>query len=313
MKAVNRSWSETLGNLYRTWREVFLVHLVFTALGFMLFSPLLGLIVRLLLAISGQTALADQDLVYFLLSPLGIFSLILMAALLLIILVVEQAALMRLAVGVRRRQRVDVTDALSFALARLSGLFRYVVILVVRVLITILPFLVAAAGMAFLLLTEHDINYYLTQKPAEFWWAAILIAVLFIVMVAWLIRKLLAWSMSLPMFLFAGTSAGKSFPQSVRATHGKQGPIFTTLLAWGVLALLLGGLLLVAMRMFGSLFIPFAGESISLLVLTLGALSVLWMLGNFLISTFTSGSLAYLIIGLYEQHEIGRASCRERV
>ncbi len=303
MKAVTKLWSETLGDLIRTWREVFLVHLVFTAFGFMLFSPLLGLIGRLLLSLSGRPALYDQDLAYFLLSPVGILSLILMAALLVVILVVEQAALMRLAVGVKYQQRVNVTDALFFALAKLGRLFRFVVILATRVLIMVLPFLVAAAGIIFFLITEYDINYYLTQKPVEFWWAAILVAGIFIAMVILLARKLLAWAMTLPMILFMEIQPEKSFSQSVNATQRNKGPIFITLLVWGVLAFLLEGLLLVTMSMFGSLILPFAGESISLLVLLLGAILMLWMLGNFLISTYASGSLAYLIIGLYEGHE----------
>jgi glycerophosphoryl diester phosphodiesterase len=47
--------------------------------------------------------------------------------------------------------------------------------------------------------------------------------------------------------------------------------------------------------------VPTVSDSLSLLVLVLGGLSFLIMLSNFLLTVFTSGSFAYLIMGLYEQ------------
>ncbi len=53
------------GNIW----SILIVHLVFTALGFALFTPLLGALSRLLLALSSRDVLADTDIIFFLLSP----------------------------------------------------------------------------------------------------------------------------------------------------------------------------------------------------------------------------------------------------
>ena len=197
-------WMPTLERLRRSWREIFGIHLAFTALGIVLFAPLIGLTGRLLLRLSGQPALADQDIAYFLLSPLGIAALIVFAALLIVILALEMAALMWMTAHVMNGRRIGTVDALLYTAARTGGLIRFALLLAARVLLLTAPFLAAAAGIAFFLITDYDINYYLQQKPPEFWSAAVLIGIVLIAMAVLLIRMLLGWSLALPLVLFAG-------------------------------------------------------------------------------------------------------------
>ncbi|MCK5360071.1 MAG: hypothetical protein KAJ95_05560, partial [Gammaproteobacteria bacterium] len=70
---IKSTWIQTLKYLRQSWQQIFVTHLAYTALGIVLFTPLIGLTGRLLLKLSGQTALADQDIAYFLLSPTGLF------------------------------------------------------------------------------------------------------------------------------------------------------------------------------------------------------------------------------------------------
>ncbi len=98
MISISKTWSATLKMLHQSLRQVVLVHLVFTALGFILFSPMIAGVGRLLIMISGQPALDDQDILYFFLTPSGMFAAVLMLALFVTILAFEQASLMRLAV-----------------------------------------------------------------------------------------------------------------------------------------------------------------------------------------------------------------------
>ena len=75
MNRVKRLWRQILEHLGQSWKQLLLVHLIFTALGVALFTPLIGATGRLLLRLSDQPALADQDIAYFLLSPLGMLAL----------------------------------------------------------------------------------------------------------------------------------------------------------------------------------------------------------------------------------------------
>ena len=72
-------WQSSLQRLQQAWRQVFAVHLAYTTLGFILFTPLVAVLSRLLLSLSNQPALADQDILWFLLSPTGIAAIILLA------------------------------------------------------------------------------------------------------------------------------------------------------------------------------------------------------------------------------------------
>ena len=54
------------------WRRLLTVHVAFTLLAFAAITPLFGLLLRGLLALSGNAAVADQDIALLLLSPLGL-------------------------------------------------------------------------------------------------------------------------------------------------------------------------------------------------------------------------------------------------
>ncbi len=288
--------------LHQSLRQVVLVHLVFTALGFILFSPMIAGVGRLLIMISGQPALDDQDILYFFLTPSGMFAAVLMLALFVTILAFEQAALMRLAVDAKQGQHSNIVQLSLFSLTKARRLFAFVVRLVTRVLLLVLPFLAMAYGIVKLLVSDYDINYYLVQKPAEFWWACGLTGVLLLIMLVVLVYKLLAWSLALPLVLFTEVSPRKSFSDSAGITKNSRLSVFTVLMVWALLTSLLGIVLMGIVTLIGSWTIPVARESLSTLVLLLGGFSVLWVLGNFLLTAFTSGSFAFLLIGFYDLH-----------
>ena len=79
-------------------------------------------------------------------------------------------------------------------------------------------------------------------------------------------------------------------------------PVLAVLAGWAALAALLGAVLAGMIKLIGHWTVPMAGNSVTVLVGLLGGLAVLWVLGNFLVTTVTSGSFAYLVMGLYEQY-----------
>jgi len=302
MMTAKTAWVQTLKYLRHSWRQVLNTHLIFTALGVIVFSPLVGFTGQLLVELSGQTALADLDIVYFLLSPPGLIALIVFSALTTGILAFEQATMMLLAKNMMDGRRMDTIEALLFVAVRSHKLLLFTVRLVARVLLLTLPFLAVVAGIAILFITDYDINYYLAERPAPFWIAAILMVVVLAAMVLLLVQKLIGWLLALPMELFGGISATQSFSESVLAARGIRCLIFGMLASWTGIMVLLGTALLGVIRLLGSWAIQGMGESISLLVVLLGGLSMLWMLGNFLVTTFASSSFACLVMAVYRQY-----------
>ncbi|HAJ92709.1 MAG TPA: glycerophosphodiester phosphodiesterase [Gammaproteobacteria bacterium] len=301
-------WKTSLHHLRQDWQQVFTTHLAYTVLGFVIFAPLFGLLGRLLLKLSDQPALADQDIAWFLLSPSGMVALVLLAAVLITIAGFEQATLMTLGASRVQGVHLGTVNALRFTAAYARFIFFFALRLVVRVLLLTLPFLAIAGGIAWLLLTDYDINYYLNEQPPIFWVAVISIGLLLLAMLALLVHKLIVWSLALPLVLFAGVSPAQSFAESERITRWRRREILTVLGLWALLAVLLSVVLLGIIQQLGAWVVPAFFDSIVLLVPVLGGFMALWVFGNFLITAFTSGSLAYLLVGCYEEYSQGTAT-----
>ena len=282
-----------------SWKPILITHLVFTAISFTLFMPLLGLTGKLLLKLSGEAVLADQDIALFLLSPGGILALTLFSSLLITVLVFEQAALMSIARTSIQGTTQGAFNALQHSLLKLRTLWLFALRLVVRILLISLPFLLAAALAAWYLVTEYDINYYLTEKPGEFILAAIIIATLLLILTVVLGRKLIQWSLCLPLVLFTNCSAAESFDASKKLLEGTQKKTLQILLSWAAVSLLLGACAFATIRLLGHFLIPLVSSSLQLTLLTTGVLLIIWGLANVLLSAFTSGAFAYLITDLY--------------
>ena len=295
-------WKAALQRLRQDWQAVFTTHLAYTALGIILFTPLFALTGRLMLSLSDQPALADQDIAWFLLSPAGLVALILLAGLGIAILGFEQASLMTMSAGHAQGLHIGTVAALRYTAARSYGIFLFAIRLVMRVLMLTLPFLAIAGAIAWYLLTDYDINYYLAEQPREFWVASVLIGGLLLVMTVLLVNKLLGWSLALPLVLLADYSPAQSFSESVRITSGNRVILLRVLAIWAALSLLLGGLVAGIVGLLGSQLVPRFYDSIDWLVPVLGGVVALWMLGNFLVTVFTSGGLAYVLVEFFERH-----------
>jgi glycerophosphoryl diester phosphodiesterase len=301
-------WKTSLHRLRQDWQQVFATHLAYAVLGLVIFAPLLGLLGRLLLKLSDKPALADQDIAWFLLSPAGMVALVLLAALLITIASFEQATLMTLGAGKGQGVHPGTVNALRFTAAYAHLIFAFALRLVVRVLLLTLPFLAIGGAIAWLLLTDYDINYYLNEQPPIFWVAAISIGLLLLVMLALLVHKLIGWSLALPLVLFSGVSPAQSFTESERITRRRRRQILTVLGLWALLALLLSAVLLGIIQQLGAWIVPPFFDSIVWLVPVLGGFVALWVFGNFLVTAFTSGSLAYLLVSCYEEFGPGTAT-----
>jgi glycerophosphoryl diester phosphodiesterase len=207
-----------------------------------------------------------------------------------------------MALGAARAQglHVGTPGALRHTAANAYRIFGFAIRLVVRVLLLTLPFLAASAAIAWFLLTDYDINYYLTGQPTEFWIAAVMIALLLLMMLSVLVSRLLAWSMALPLVLFAGVAPARSFAESETFTAGHKRRLIRILALWVLLGLLLGAAVLGVIQQLGAWIVPGFFDSIDWLVPVLGGFVALWMLGNFVVTVFTTGSLAYVLVTFYE-------------
>jgi len=280
------------------WRQVLAVHLIYTGLGIILFAPLLGVLGQLLLKLSGKPALADTDLLFFVLSPVGAFAFGLFAVVSIVIIVFEFTSLMAVGVVCNSGRSIDVTSALGFSFASAKRTFHFAAWLLLRLLVIVAPFLLAAVAVFFSLLSDYDINYYLAVRPTEFWAAAIILGALAVAMVGLLVYRLVNWALALPLMLFANTPPKESFSASSILTRKSNGTILITLIIWTAAMLLLGAVVAVAMRILAGALTPQFMESVAMLAVVFGALSVVWLLASVLTGALAAGSLAVLLVAL---------------
>jgi len=302
MVTLSKHWRTAVGSFHGNMRPMLVTHVACTILAIAILMPLTGVLVRVLLGIKGQAAIADQDIAWFLLSPLGMASLVLVAGLLVAIAAIEQAGLMGIAVATGEGHRPDGFAAFRFALARAPRVLDFAWRLVLRVLGIALPFLAAGALAAWLLVTEHDINFYLSTRPGEFIAAVAIVGALLLVMSVLLLLRLADWSLALPLVLFAGFAPRESFAESRRRIAGHRREVLGVLLSWAAFVLLAGLVVAAATGGFGSWLVPRHLDQLRALVVSLGLVAVVAGLGGILAGALNAAAFALLVVSLYARH-----------
>lgn len=299
-------WQETVNILRRAMLQIVALHLVYICLGLFLFAPITGLLGQFFLSFSGKPVLSDLDIAYFFLTPAGGLTLLFFSALLLAIIIFEQASMMAVCQAVLQKKRLPLIPALRFTLQRAYRIFLFAIRLILRVFLLVLPFLSLALALAWVMLSEYDINYYLSVRPPALFVAATSIGMVLLTMIVVLTRNLVSWSLSLPLLLFTEISPAASFSKSETLCHGRT-RFFMVPLGGLVLAIVfLHTILLWLLQLLGSALVPFTLNSLQLLIPLLGGLAALLFVGNLLLSTLGSGAFASYLMLLY--HRSGEES-----
>jgi glycerophosphoryl diester phosphodiesterase len=296
---ITQSAIELLRLVLRDRREIVVTHLFYSAIGLVVLLPSIGLFIRLALAVSGKSALTNLDILSFALTPFGAVSLVLLATFQLFVMAFELAALTNIAARSMRGQRISALNAILDSLRQSVRIFGFAWRLVLRILWIVLPFIAASAGIFMLLLTDYDINYYLSVKPTEFWIAGGIIAVLLTGMSVLLLGKLLYWCMAMPLLLFGDTSAAQCFRDSKKLASGKRRQFLIRLAAWAGVSILLNAVLFFLLSIIGDLLIPLALNSTQLLLIVLGGIIATATLFGFAVAAFAAGSFAYVVVEQY--------------
>ena len=303
-KTALSAWKDALTILLGSFRQILIIHLIYVILGTIIFTPLIGIIGQGLLNLSGQSALSDFDILYFSLTPLGMLSGIVFTALLISIIIFEQASMMVISGSYISGHHAGVIEPLSFTLARIKTIFILALQFVARLLIIVLPFLAASGAIGWLLLTDYDINYYLSEKPPAFWFAVVSIGGVLLVMAVLLIRRLVDWLLTLPLVLFDAVSAGQSFSSSAMLVQRRRSELLVLFGGWAVIVTMSNIFLLFCVEVLGSQLAPLFYDSISMLVVVLGGLAALFFLGNFFMTAVMAGSFSCLLVNLGKQHDL---------
>ena len=114
-----------LKNLKGLWKQLVATDLLFKAFAFALLTPVVSLLFRGFLAMSGRTLLADTDIATFLLHPLGVLALVIVGAAVIVVLALEQAVLLSLCVAASHGRRLMGLRSLEFVAGKAPGIVTF--------------------------------------------------------------------------------------------------------------------------------------------------------------------------------------------
>jgi glycerophosphoryl diester phosphodiesterase len=276
-----------------------LVGVICKGITFALLTPLLGAFFHLFVALSGRKVLTDEDILFFFLEPLGWLALVLVGGAGIAAVALELAALMRVVWGGPSGLKNGVPDVLRFAAEQAWPVLRLTTRMVLRTILTALPFLSAGAALHLLLLTQYDINYYLTYRPPAFWLAASCIGVLGIALSAVLLHMFLGWALALPLVLFENMSAREALRVSRTRVEGHRWTLARYVLVWLVAGAVLSGLSAGSVSLLGRWLLPSATGSLSLLAFLVGGLLLLWGTTTLALAVATTAAWSLLLVHVY--------------
>src|SRR5262245_19257790 len=231
---------EAIRHYRRAFPEILRYAILFRLLEAVVLMPLAALMGQ---ALSGRAVVDSTELVAFAMSPRGFLALFCWGTLFLAIRLVEQAGLSAIVLGTSNEKRVTALSALAMVARVMPKLVALSVWILLTALLLLLPLLAVAAYYARKLLKEHDINYFIAQRPPEFMRAIAVTAAVALPTLAAAVWIAVRWRLVVPATLCERGSARAMLASSARLVRGNWRPMAT---AWLISLLLVLGLGLLA-------------------------------------------------------------------
>jgi glycerophosphoryl diester phosphodiesterase len=150
-----------------------------------------------------------------------------------------------------------------------------------------------------LFLRHHDINYYLTNRPPEFLWAAGIAGALIAGLAVLLATRVISWLFALPAVLFENLRPLAAIRDSVADSAGHRWRLLWWAVAWLAAGYVASVLVTWIVGYAGRLVVPGASGSIALVAFAMGAIGLVSILANSVLSFLSAAFFAVLIVRLY--------------
>jgi len=287
-------------SVLRAWRALAAGDIAYKAIAFAILTPLIVALMRLLIRRTGTTAVADVDIALFLFTTrAGALALVLVLALIIGVTALEQACLMTIVLTALRGKRPRLRDAFAHAARNAFAVLRVTVNLVVRLLVLAAPFAAAIGATYWALLTGHDINFYLTDRPPTFWGAAAIMAVVGAALALLLARKALSWLLVLPLVIFENVLPVLAFAESARRMVGRRMNAAGFLAGWATAAIALPIFTTFGLQAIGRGIAPMFAGSMAGLLFFVAVYMLVWGAASLAVSVVTAAAFAWIVVRVY--------------
>ena len=287
--------------ILRAWRELAATDVLYKAIAFAVLAPSITILARLLIRRSGATAITDVDIaLFFFTTKTGALVLVLVGALIAAVTAIEQACLMTIALSALRGTPLRVRDAFAHGARHAFAIVRVTAFLILRLLAIAAPF-AALIGLTYVaLLRDHDINFYLTDRPPAFLIAVAIAGVVGAALVVVLVRKALSWLLVLPLVVFENVLPVFAFAESSRRMNGRRKRAAQALAIWAALAIALPFAVNGGAHVIGRVIAPAFGGSMAGFLIFVGCFTLIWGAAALLVGIVTAGLFASIVVRVYD-------------
>lgn len=293
--------SSITSDLRSGWKQLAATDLLYKVIAFVALTPFVGILLRVILAVSGNSLLADQDILFFFLGPVGWLCAITVGGLWLGIVALEQATLMAVLCANHAGRRISLRDALHFSRTKAAPVLGVAARVIGFAIAAAAPFAILAGLTYLLLLSEYDINYYLKEQPPEFLLAlgiGFCLAASMAVILLWIAT---GWFFSLPLVLFEGLPPAAALRESRRRARGNRRSIVLWIVIWAAVTVTVSGVATSVVVFVGQLFVPHAASSLPLLAAAVGVTLSLSAAANLAVNLASTTSFAAILFNLFRQ------------
>jgi len=269
-----------------------------------LFGPISAWIFNRLVASSGAWVIGNEQIISFVLSPIGITAVIISGALALAITFAEQAGVIIIAARFNAGRKITAYQALLRMLKFLRVLIELGLRQVIIGLLYLAP-LAAIAGISFYLLSsQQDLNYLLVEKPPAYWAGVAMAAALglsALLVIAWLSIR---WIFSVPFCVLEGRKPAEALGDSRRLVSGNFWCISIIILGWALVTIVVGALSAYILEFLSEFILNRVGENPALIVMVVcvilglyGLTATAWTFIGFTTACLMIARLYYAIGG----------------
>ncbi len=296
MSSIFHNMKCSFQNAWSLRKSLVVVHLTFNLILGAIFVPIFAIALRFALKFAEQPALADFDIAFFLLSPIGFFCFLILTGLGLFFYFLDLALVMALVQRKQLSEDVGLWKTLFVVLPKAPKIIELGIRLTLRILIICSPFIATATAFYLMWLTEYDINFYLTVKPNEFIKAIVVMGSVLALMAIVLFYYFIRWSLVLPLVLFEKISPRQSFKTSRKMMRGSEFEFSAQLILWFVLTLFIGVIPFGVLAGVVEISAASLASNLKILALFLAISATLAALINLATTSLTTGALANLIL-----------------
>jgi glycerophosphoryl diester phosphodiesterase len=253
---VNSVWHDFL----RARRPLFIFEILFKLVEVWLLVPAGAFIFAMIMSASGHVAVSNNDIVSFVLTPMGLLYAALLTTVVVALLLVEQAGVMILAAETNSTQRPSVWQSFRAVLGPTLRIAQLGAIQALFLALALAPFAAFAWLTYRVLLTEFDIYFYWKERPPVFWLAAGIGGVLLLAALAVAAVFCVRWALALPILLFERRFGRSALRESRNRVRGAGWHVGVILLGWITGVVLIGVLLEAGFRLVASAVLNTAGD-----------------------------------------------------